>query len=262
MRLDLVSAEGPNVWQHAIELPSFEARPTSQAEGSRPSPQLSPHPSPHPALSLCHLSLREDPLSLTEDRSWLLFAGTTDGSVQVWKLEEGVEEVKAMLLVTLPSVHQSGINGLAATWVHDQGQEGRTIKVVTAGDDQALTLTTLAFSQARGGEVTMSDEPRRLPSAHSSAIKSLGLHEGSSPRDSLLFTVGLDQRVRCWSFGPDLKDLILRASMMVDVPEPCDLFIRRAEIHHEVMVIVAGRGVQALTVGASSGQLQSCGPQA
>ena len=205
-----------SVWQHAIELPSSEGADSTS--------------DPHPTLTMGRLRLDDD------QSSWLLFAGRTDGSVRVWKVEEIEGGVTATCLTLLPSVHQSGINGLVVMWGPD-----RTIKMVTAGDDQALISTTLVLNKNR----VQSGESRKLPYAHSSAIKALEC-QGSSLSEMKLFTVGLDQRVRSWSLGKDSNDLILTASVMVDVLEPCTLCSSSQIRTDESLIVVAGRGIQVL----------------
>lgn len=168
----------------------------------------------------------------------LLLSGSTDGCVALWDLtplvaayqssgaEDGWAPPQLAPLLALPSVHQSGVNAVAAAPLQpasggSSGQGGpASVLLFTGGDDQALCFVRLEVEASSGGcssrgpgsgssngedaaaIVGSSDRLHcrvawsvPLPNAHSSAVRGVWTDGMAS------FSVGLDQRVRCWKLS-------------------------------------------------------------
>ena len=197
----------------------------------------------HPTLSLARLRVNRTANEAGQHdlgSGWLVFGGATDGGVTAWHVTRPCSQetsplphpvhtplcgLSAMhldddgersipMLLHLQRVHQSGVNGLEASWV-DQ-REG-LLALISVGDDQAMVITLLRLlvmpSVPGSSEPAPSDGGISLTvirslvrtNAHSSAIKALAM---TAPEPSSFFgsvwsasilSTGLDQRVRLWS---------------------------------------------------------------
>jgi hypothetical protein len=125
-------------------------------------------------------------------------SGSTDGCIALFNAGEespprGEEDV-----VWVRGLHQSGVNGCevcpaADIWGEgfDAGAGGEPWCVVTAGDDEAVSLITVIVKHrdAGGGLQVLDDRRWRREGVHGSTIRGLCLCGG------VVFTVGADQRV-------------------------------------------------------------------
>lgn len=167
----------------------------------------------------------------------LLFSGATDGSIAVWDVSavvsssqscaSGSDKIGTSLqplqpIMVLPAVHTAGVNAISVAWAED----GRAV-IVSGGDDQALVTTMLHIPPCpaqgpgfnprsqpfpvteppvsagiAGRDLAPSSPasgPCSMPSstcvanAHSSALRAVWTD------GSLIFSCGLDQKLRCWS---------------------------------------------------------------
>ncbi|KAK1277498.1 hypothetical protein QJS04_geneDACA015818 [Acorus gramineus] len=183
------------------------------------------------------------------------------------------------------SVHQSGVNCLHVSEIKD-GQDSRsksTFCVLSGGDDQAIHCVGFYFEQqAKNFEVnhqtydvkenlhaeTVSQSPElgcngnsylcgsnkeyrvrvlycnKIASAHSSAVK------GIWTDGTWAFSVGLDQRVRCWHLGNG-NGITEEAHIIISVPEPEALDVRILS-GNQYRIAVSGRGMQMVEFLASS----------
>ncbi|GAX79841.1 hypothetical protein CEUSTIGMA_g7281.t1 [Chlamydomonas eustigma] len=123
---------------------------------------------PHPILSLSYVPFRGVNSAVKGQEAdhctaWLVFGGSTDGSITVWNVglrdhrhelmhspqtAGGVDTGKQQDISTelipvvlhIPVVHQSGVNGVEVSWVDiSQG----LVLLVSVGDDQAVVVTLL-----------------------------------------------------------------------------------------------------------------------
>lgn len=142
----------------------------------------------------------------------------------------------------LTNVHQSGINCLHVS--EDCQSSGFVYKVISGGDDQALHY--LGFDlQSEDYRIRFLYQ-ERVASAHSSAVK------GVWTDGIWVFSVGLDQRVRCWDVDGDGDGkLNEHGHLIISVPEPEALDARSCG-RKRYQIAVAGRGMQMVEFNASS----------
>ncbi|XP_057790304.1 uncharacterized protein LOC131007161 isoform X2 [Salvia miltiorrhiza] len=168
----------------------------------------------------------------------------------------------------LDAIHQSGVNCLFVSEIKNQRFHDSmfTFYVVSGGDDQAINclrcdleldptmksqnmnvkihFNTMAVAmnncnhhfriQNHQMQVTYLD---KTISAHSSAVK------GVWTDGIWVFSVGLDQRVRCWNLNHDR--LTECAHLIISVPEPEALDVKICGRNH-YQIAVAGRGMQMI----------------
>ncbi|KAG0472116.1 hypothetical protein HPP92_016662 [Vanilla planifolia] len=186
-------------------------------------------------------------------------------------------------LLVLSSVHQSGANCLHVSEMRGPllGKSGPIFCVVSGGDDQALhilafhfdvpvensglssdygtdlsnAIQDVALSQPSGSSwikrcsfSNVGNDHRlrilkrqTICSAHSSSVKGIWT-------DGIwVFSVGLDQRIRCWKIQPN-GELFERAHVVISVPEPETLdVVAYGRRYH---IAVAGRGLQTIDFSA------------
>ncbi|EPS58010.1 hypothetical protein M569_16808, partial [Genlisea aurea] len=132
------------------------------------------------------------------------------------------------------NMHQSGVNCLHVSEVKN-ADSTTSLCGVTGGDDQAINYFRCDILLIPGSLATT---PRidRITSAHSSAVK------GVWTDGMWVFSVGLDQRVRCWVVGDDGKIDECGHYLIVSVPEPEAVDVVKTRNGYEVGV--AGRGMQ------------------
>lgn len=218
---------------------------------------ISLHDSHTPWRPVAHLSFHKCPvLSLASNLDRFLFSGATDGSICIWDVGSiakdyidataGWVEQMVSPLHVLHGVHQSGINCIAVANTRIPG-EFIGFQIISGGDDQKLVCIELMLNP--GFRSTVCD----AKNAHSSAVWGLWTD------GDLVYSVGLDQKVRCWQVDGEqisenpgdslrLKEI---ASASSDVPDPSALC---AHCHQnasdsnqrDYWILVAGRGVQAL----------------
>ncbi|KAK4406885.1 WD repeat-containing protein 6 [Sesamum angolense] len=176
----------------------------------------------------------------------------------------------------LGNVHQSGVNCLNVSDVQDlRPADSRfSFYVISGGDDQAInclrcdlkinpmlensanmsmrihcTTLPVAANNYSGHCLNKNHEMQfynvdKIISAHSSAVK------GVWTDGIWVFSVGLDQRVRCWKLGNDR--LSECAHLIISVPEPEALDVRTCGRNH-YQIAVAGRGMQMIEFCPSNG---------
>ncbi|KAL1553047.1 hypothetical protein AAHA92_13772 [Salvia divinorum] len=158
----------------------------------------------------------------------------------------------------LDNIHQSGVNCLYVSDIENQGLNDSmsTFYVVSGGDDQAinclrcdLELDHMLKLQNMNAKIHFNHHFRiqnyqmqvtyldKTISAHSSAVK------GVWTDGSWVFSVGLDQRVRCWNLNHD--KLTECAHLIINVPEPESLDVKICGRNH-YQIAVAGRGMQMI----------------
>ncbi|XP_042002796.1 uncharacterized protein LOC121752004 isoform X1 [Salvia splendens] len=181
-------------------------------------------------------------------------------------LSPQISVVEAMQV--LDNIHQSGVNCLFVSEIRNQGLNDSmsTFYVVSGGDDQAinclrcdLELDPTMKSQNMNAEIHLNSKPvatnncnhhfriqnhqmlvtylDKNKSAHSSAVK------GVWTDGSWVFSVGLDQRVRCWNLSHD--KLTECSHLIINVPEPESLDVKICGRNH-YQIAVAGRGMQMI----------------
>ncbi|KAL3827740.1 hypothetical protein ACJIZ3_016542 [Penstemon smallii] len=166
----------------------------------------------------------------------------------------------------LNTVHQSGVNCLHVPDVKDLRQPDSQFSffVVSGGDDQAINCIRCDLEINPTTENTQKMTTKihynhrcliknhqiqflyldKITSAHSSAVKGIWT-------DGIwVFSVGLDQRVRCWNLGHDR--LTEYAHLIISVPEPEALDVKVCGRNH-YQIAVAGRGMQMVDFFPSSG---------
>ncbi|GAB2282116.1 hypothetical protein Dimus_016674 [Dionaea muscipula] len=178
---------------------------------------------------------------------------------------------EVMPLHVLNNVHQSGVNCLHVS--ENDGcmsiEKGFLYHAVSGGDDQALTFLefhvvpapTASNSSERsadskaGSSISIHDShanksysmrflyETKVASAHSSAVK------GIWTDGNWVFSVGLDQRVRCWRLENSGK-LTEHSHFIVSVPEP-EALDARACGRDCYQIVVAGRGMQVIEFSSS-----------
>ena len=125
-------------------------------------------------------------------------SGSTDGCVALFNAGEDPPSRGEEGVVWVKELHQSGINGCEVCPAADiwgkgfhSGAGGESWCVVTAGDDEAVSLITVRVQQgdAGGGLQVLDDRRWRREGVHGSTIRGLCLCGG------VVFTVGADQRV-------------------------------------------------------------------
>ncbi|KAL3652969.1 hypothetical protein CASFOL_002650 [Castilleja foliolosa] len=149
------------------------------------------------------------------------------------------------------NVHQSGVNCLSVMDIKGlRLSDSRfSFYVVSGGDDQAINCLRcdLQLKQTHCTVQPVSMNPQmqflcvdKIISAHSSAVK------GVWTDGIWVFSVGLDQRVRCWSLSHDR--LTECAQLIINVPEPEALDVKTCGGNH-YQIAVAGRGMQIIEFG-------------
>ncbi|KAK4749758.1 hypothetical protein SAY87_027207 [Trapa incisa] len=153
-------------------------------------------------------------------------------------------------LSVLHSIHQSGVNCLhVSEGKPHQITDGHFMyHLVSGGDDQALhCLTWEVLPQSLTDDPDEKKKTKcvikfmyrdRIASGHSSAVK------GVWTDGTLVFSTGLDQRVRCWILGETGK-LTEHSHLIVSVPEP-EALDARACSWGRYQIVVAGRGMQMI----------------
>lgn len=203
-------------------------------------------------------------------------SGATDGCLAIWNVQNVAEQFMASdrhdwviasetPIHTFENAHQSGVNCLTAS-TRSSSNDSECVRLVSGGDDQCLGCTDMKLQLPAGSLVDdntlhLSAEKNELSSAcqsnivnaHASAVRGVWVS------DQILFSVGLDQRVRCWHFshGIDCEgerraqvppNAIELAAISCDVPDPTGLAVM--PITHQISekiiycVVVVGRGVQ------------------
>ncbi|KAK4418002.1 WD repeat-containing protein 6 [Sesamum alatum] len=183
-------------------------------------------------------------------------------------------------LHVLGNVHQSGVNCLNVSDVQDlRSPDSRfSFYIISGGDDQAINCLRcdlkinpmIENTQNMSMKIHCSTLPvaankcnghclikkhhqmqfykvDKIISAHSSAVK------GIWTDGSWVFSVGLDQRVRCWKLGNDR--LSECAHLIISVPEPEALDVRTCGRNH-YQIAVAGRGMQMIEFRPSNGMIK------
>ncbi|PIA37960.1 hypothetical protein AQUCO_02900069v1 [Aquilegia coerulea] len=188
-----------------------------------------------------------------------------------------VEQCEIRPFHVLNNVHQSGVNCLHVSTItsYKNSESVSTYCVISGGDDQALHCLTfeLSLQEADDGfkngnhsgnannvtdlhnAIDLSADSKnqrcrirflfhdRIASAHSSALK------GVWTDGTWAFTIGLDQRVRCWYLEEQGK-LSEHAHLIVSVTEPETLDARSCG-RNQYQIAVAGRGMQIVKFSAS-----------
>ncbi|KAL9253920.1 tRNA (34-2'-O)-methyltransferase regulator WDR6-like protein [Drosera capensis] len=200
----------------------------------------------------------------TDDNSVCYSTTSVESEVQLDNSSTSIFEV--MPLNILNNVHQSGVNCLHVSEIGDclSIEKGFVCHVVSGGDDQALafihfyvepSLTTSSSPQTWAGSearsltsisgccVNKSYSVRclyeaKVASAHSSAVK------GIWTDGKWVFSVGLDQRVRCWQLEEPGK-LTEHSHFIVSVSEP-EALDAKAVCRDRYEIVVAGRGMQVV----------------
>ncbi|KAK9704720.1 hypothetical protein RND81_07G007200 [Saponaria officinalis] len=168
-------------------------------------------------------------------------------------------------LHVLYNVHQSGVNCLHLC-CRIQGDTSR-YNIISGGDDQALNFLEVVvassltrshvnedgiFDAKSAQEITEHDihcnssescsieilYQKKVFSAHSSAVK------GVWTDGIWFFSVGLDQRIRCWNLQED-GNLAEHCHFVTSVPEPEALDVKACG-RNCFQVVVAGRGMQII----------------
>ncbi|CAA0824947.1 Transducin family protein / WD-40 repeat family protein [Striga hermonthica] len=214
---------------------------------------------------MCETSLSE------KSNSRRPFQVADEGSFELGRKKDDLSPETTVLvaLQVLDNVHQSGVNCLSVTDIKDLRLSGSSCSfcVVSGGDDQAinclrfdLQLNHLRTSSQDGtAEVSTNYQNQhfviqdhqmhflcldKIVSAHSSAVK------GVWTDGIWVFSVGLDQRVRCWNLGHDR--LTEYAHLIINVPEPEALDVKtRGRNYYQIAV--AGRGMQMIEFRTSNG---------
>uniref|UniRef100_A0A5B7C8Q1 WD repeat-containing protein 6 n=1 Tax=Davidia involucrata TaxID=16924 RepID=A0A5B7C8Q1_DAVIN len=181
-------------------------------------------------------------------------------------------------LHVLNNIHESGVNCLHVSDIKNSRHSdfGFLYYVLSGGDDQALhclgfdlaLLPLSKYSENKNPDiihditesVTVKSITHcchnqkyrirflyhdKIASAHSSAVK------GIWTDGSWVFSVGLDQRIRCWHLQEHGK-LNEHAHLIVSVPEPEALDARCCGRNY-YQIAVAGRGMQMVEFSASCG---------
>ncbi|XP_057251305.1 uncharacterized protein LOC104894802 isoform X2 [Beta vulgaris subsp. vulgaris] len=191
------------------------------------------------------------------------------------KSEESFDDSSARFseikpLHVLHNVHQSGVNCLH---ICSQGNN-LPYSLVSGGDDQAINILQFVVepsvaspnsndigkegdttSKSRSPGHTMDYDSNQNYSikfihqnkpvaAHSSAVK------GVWTNGILIFSTGLDQRLRCWKLQ-EHGDLTEHGHFITSVPEPEALDVRACG-RNSYQVVVAGRGMQMVEISLSS----------
>jgi WD40 repeat protein len=161
-------------------------------------------------------------------RHVLCVAGSTSGDVAVWDVSPLLEAHAAaavlgppppphdaaaapMALLFRVSAHQCGANALAVSWrrtapawTPEEGASEDVVSsvlcVVSGGDDQALSVTRLGFTN---GSACVAAGCERLAGASGSALKGVCF----AAEGSRILTVGYDQRLSVWRLHPNQPPL-------------------------------------------------------
>jgi WD40 repeat protein len=125
----------------------------------------------------------------------LLAFGGTDGDVTIWACSDGADDQEVnpagrlRRMAALQQVHQSGVNALRACC--GSSAEGSPCTwIITGGDDGAVCVLGVVFTPPMGLRVIAAV---RCPASHSSSVKSVVLHDGTT-----FAAVSMDQRVCLW----------------------------------------------------------------
>ncbi|XP_011079487.1 uncharacterized protein LOC105162994 [Sesamum indicum] len=197
--------------------------------------------------------------------------------VSVRKKDDLSPEASVLVAMhVLGNVHQSGVNCLNVSDVQDlRSADSRfSFYVISGGDDQAInclrcdlkinpvletcpnmsmkihcTTLPVAANNYNGHCLIKNHQMQfynvdKIISAHSSAVK------GVWTDGIWVFSVGLDQRVRCWKLGNDRLSEF--AHLIISVPEPEALDVRTCGRNH-YQIAVAGRGMQMIEFCPSNG---------
>ncbi|KAF9619934.1 hypothetical protein IFM89_010245 [Coptis chinensis] len=184
----------------------------------------------------------------------------------------------------LNNVHQSGVNCLHVSTIRgcENPEFVSSYCVLSGGDDQALHCLIFDLSQQVMDDGFQSENPsdnsshstdmrnvtklslneenqrcrirflshERISSAHSSAVK------GVWTDGTWAFTIGLDQRVRCWHHKEHGK-LSEHEHLILSVTEP-ETLDARACGRNQYQIVVAGRGMQMVNFSPSTDK-DGCG---
>ncbi|KAL8544780.1 hypothetical protein ACS0TY_005123 [Phlomoides rotata] len=181
-----------------------------------------------------------------------------------------------MAVTVLHKIHQSGVNCLCVSDIKDHSLPDSMFSfyVVSGGDDQAINCLRCDLeinprrenSQNLNGKIHCTTVPvamnnsshhfliqnhqmqvlhlDKITSAHTSAVK------GVWTDGVWIFSVGLDQRIRCWNISQ--YRLTERAHLIISVPEPEALDVKTCGRNH-YQIAVAGRGMQMIEFRSSDG---------
>ncbi|KAL6515884.1 hypothetical protein OROGR_019189 [Orobanche gracilis] len=193
------------------------------------------------------------------------------------KIDDLSPETSVLAAVhVIDSVHQSGVNCLSVTYIKDPrvSDSNSSFYVLSGGDDQVINCLRCDLGINYLGENSQNLAEKnhcttqpvsinnwnhhflvqnhqmqfvcqdKIISAHSSAVKGCDKDIQRVWTDGIwVFSVGLDQRVRCWNISHDR--LTECAHLIINVPEPEALDVKTCGRNH-YQIAVAGRGMQMI----------------
>eukprot|EP00035_Acanthoeca_spectabilis_P027196 m.465683 g.465683 ORF g.465683 m.465683 type:complete len:1120 (+) comp24473_c0_seq1:199-3558(+) len=177
----------------------------------------------------------------------LLFSGATDGQVVVWNLGPiGTHDIPLLETpIATMDLHQSGVNAIAVAGVETAAGGDSTLLVVTAGDDNAITIGLChcvigdAFKFSQVSLCTVA-------SSHASSVTGLALISPLS-----FVTVSADCRLNVWKVAAqsakektfvkcDLTESIL---MEIDDPQAA-IVLQQPDDDDGLHIVAIGCGVE------------------
>lgn len=249
---------------------------------------------PHQWKAIAYLKYHKCPvLSLTcTGNNSSVYSGATDGCIAIWNVQTLVDKfltssreewvtASHLPVHTFDNAHQSGVNCLTAITMNGS-TNSEYVRLISGGDDQCLGCMDIRVQQpgsvavqgpsnllSSGKNKQLCVGQSRVINSHASAVRGVGIS------NKFLFSVGLDQKVRCWDLtseancrneetAEELPSLMELATLSCDVPDPTGLAVmpnvcnvsEGKAIH---CVVIVGRGVQVVNFvpGYSPGPLAS-----
>ncbi|GAB4841817.1 hypothetical protein Ancab_022553 [Ancistrocladus abbreviatus] len=224
--------------------------------------------------SRCNMHLATSSESLNSEDSATSFSHVTQDVPPMLEANPDDSSVKLCEITPfhiLHNVHHAGVNCLSVSGCGScqSLERGFLYNIVSGGDDQALTFYRFDFVPAETSfnfvDLRADSEPEssrntvnqyrsqsyrmrflyqnKVVSAHSSAVK------GVWTDGNWVFSVGLDQRVRCWNLEEPGK-LTEHSHFIISVPEP-EALDALAYGRNCYQIAVAGRGMQVVDFSAS-----------
>jgi WD repeat-containing protein 6 len=136
--------------------------------------------------------------------------------------------------------HQSSIKSMITVQIAPE-----SLLTITGGDDNALVLTHIEFSND-GGDISSSTT--RIPKAHASAITALAEIPSPDPQQISFASSSNDQRLKLWSVVPRGKG-VLEVKKDVSIGTAvADVSGMIVSTESDMRVVVAGVGMEAWKV--------------
>jgi WD40 repeat protein len=191
----------------------------------------------------------------------LVMIGNTGGEVLLFDLPGSDAELLAQWNdlrhnwhpLCIYKAHQMGTNTIHALLQESESSiDSTTVKICTGGDDQALCICDVSFSQGSDGRLalTFAPDPHVIKELSFSAIK--GVFQLSHLGRAFVVSVGYSQQLAVWELSHERRPL-LKARVSVDLGDiNCLAVLDALNSSSDLMIAVGGLGIENLQLRKDS----------